>query len=55
MPFWSRTVSEAAEQLGVQANTVRMHLKRVYMKTTTTGQSELVSLLLSGVAALHRP
>ncbi len=38
--------------IGVQANTVRMHLKRIFAKTGTRRQSELVRLLLSGPARL---
>lgn len=35
-----------AERLGVQKNTVRMHLKRIYEKTGTCCQSQLVSRLV---------
>jgi DNA-binding CsgD family transcriptional regulator len=41
-----------AEEVGVQVNTVRMHLKRVFAKTGTRRQSELVRLLLSSPARL---
>jgi DNA-binding CsgD family transcriptional regulator len=39
-------------ELGVQTNTVRMHLKRIFAKTRTGRQSELVALLLRGAARL---
>ena len=42
-----KTVSELAHILGVQTNTVRIHLKRIYSKTETRGQTELVHLLAS--------
>lgn len=38
-----------AEHLGVQTNTVRMHLKRIYEKTGTHSQSQLVSRLVPSV------
>jgi len=37
----------------VSMNTVRTHLKRVFAKTGTARQADLVSLLLSGVEALR--
>jgi DNA-binding CsgD family transcriptional regulator len=43
---------DVAQELGVQTNTVRMHLKRVFAKTRTRRQSELVGLLLGGPARL---
>jgi DNA-binding CsgD family transcriptional regulator len=46
-----RPESVAAE-VGVQVNTVRMHLKRIFAKTGTRRQSELVRLLLSSPARL---
>lgn len=46
-------------QLGVGLNTVRTHLQRIFSKTETHHQSELVALLLLGPAKLrvqyHRP
>ncbi len=41
-----------AAELGVQTNTVRMHLKRIFAKTNTHRQSELVALLLRSAARL---
>lgn len=41
-----------AEEVGVQVNTVRMHLKRIFAKTGTRRQSELVRVLLSSPARL---
>jgi DNA-binding CsgD family transcriptional regulator len=47
------TVVRAAEQLGISHNTARTHLQRIYQKTGTTHQSDLVRILLSG--ALIQP
>jgi DNA-binding CsgD family transcriptional regulator/PAS domain-containing protein len=47
------TVVRAAEQLRISHNTARTHLQRIYQKTGTKHQSDLVRLLLSGV--LVRP
>lgn len=43
-----QSVSAAAAELGVSQNTVRTHLKRLFSKTGTKRQGELVSLLLRG-------
>lgn len=45
---------EVALELGVQVNTIRMHLKRIFSKTGTGRQSELVGLLLRSPARLTR-
>jgi DNA-binding CsgD family transcriptional regulator len=42
----------AAERLGVSHNTARTHLQRIYQKTGTTHQGDLVRLLLAGPASL---
>lgn len=47
-------IDEVAAELGVKTPTVRSHLKRVFSKTYTGRQGELVSLLLSGPALLCR-
>lgn len=47
------TLEQAAAERGVSLNTVRTHLKRVFAKTGTSRQADLVSLLLSGVEALR--
>jgi len=44
------TLREAADQAGVSMNTARTHLKRVFAKTQTRRQSELVSFLQAGLA-----
>lgn len=44
-----RAVDTIADELGVQANTVRMHLKRIYEKTGTHCQSQLVSKLVCNI------
>ena len=43
----------AARQLGIGLNTVRTHLQRIYSKTDTHHQSDLVALLLTGPAHLQ--
>lgn len=40
-------IDEAAERLGISRNTARTHLKRIFGKTSTTRQAELVRLMLS--------
>ena len=42
--FSGYTLSDAAKQLRVSENTVRSHLKQIYLKTNTHGQMELVQL-----------
>lgn len=46
------TAVRAAERLGVSHNTARTHLQRIYRKTGTMHQGELVRLLLAGPARL---
>ncbi len=43
----------AARELGMSVNTLRRHLKSVFIKTQVERQSELVRVLLSGIAALN--
>lgn len=47
-----RTVTEAAEELRITRNTARTHLKRVFSKTGTGRQAELVRLCLQSVAGV---
>lgn len=42
-------VDDICECLAVSANTVRTHLKRIYLKTGTTRQAELVALLVGSL------
>ena len=49
-----RTVEEAAEILGISINTARTQLTRLFAKTGTRRQSELVRLLAGGIAWLRR-
>jgi DNA-binding CsgD family transcriptional regulator len=48
-----RTLEEIAASLGVEKETVRSHLKRVFMKTQTSRQSELVRLFSTGLFGLE--
>ena len=47
------SLDEAARLRHVTMNTVRTQLKRVFAKTQTGGQAELVQMVLTGVAAVH--
>lgn len=49
-----RSVTEAADELGVSRNTLRTHLKRIFAKTGTHRQAELVRLCLRSVAGLAK-
>jgi DNA-binding CsgD family transcriptional regulator len=44
---------EIAEDLGVTIHTVRGHLKRLFAKTNTHRQAELVRVLLTGLPDIH--
>lgn len=46
------TILEAGTRLGLTSETARNYSKRIYAKTGTTGQADLVRLLLSGLAPL---
>ena len=46
-------LNEAAEALGVGRETARTHLRRIFAKTETQRQSELLRLLLRGPAGLE--
>jgi DNA-binding CsgD family transcriptional regulator len=46
-----KSLEEAAEARGVAIATARSHLKRVFSKTDTKRQGELVRLVLAGVAS----
>ena len=43
-----KSVLEISESLQVSRNTIRTHLKRIFFKTGTSGQSSLVRLLCTG-------
>ena len=47
-----RSLEEAATERGVTANTARSQLKQAFAKTRTSRQSELVRLVLSGIASM---
>lgn len=49
-----QTLNEFAEQAEVSMNTARTHLKRIFSKTGTTRQGELIRLLLSSSAMLRK-
>ena len=44
----------AAEQISLSVNTARTHLKRIFEKTRTHRQAELVRLILRGPAVRRR-
>jgi len=46
------TLEESAERSSTQVATARTHLKRIFAKTRTRRQSELVRLLLRGPSAV---
>lgn len=46
------SIVEAGERLGLTAETARNYSKRIYGKTGTTGQVDLVRLILSGLVPL---
>jgi DNA-binding CsgD family transcriptional regulator len=47
------SLAQAARHLGVRAETARTHLKKIFAKTHTQRQSELVHLLVQSAAALR--
>ena len=47
------SLAEAAKQLRIRRDTAKSHLKKIFSKTHTHRQSELVRLLLQSVAALR--
>ena len=49
------SISAAAEQLAVTTNTARTHLKRIFSKTDTNRQSELISLLSNSAGSFPSP
>jgi DNA-binding CsgD family transcriptional regulator len=48
------SLKEAAAELGITDNTARTHLKRIFDKTGTHRQGELVGLLLSGPGQIRK-
>lgn len=48
-----RTLVEAAERMDVGRETARTYLKRIFHKTDTHRQSELLRVVLTGLAGLH--
>ena len=49
-----KSLHEICEILDIKYNTVRTHLKRIFSKTQTTRQSELVKLILNSSVNLRR-
>ena len=47
-----RSIAEAAAELGLTVETARNYSKRIYAKTGTRGQADLVRLILASVVAL---
>jgi DNA-binding NarL/FixJ family response regulator len=48
-----RALEDAANELSITRNTARTHMKRIFSKTSTHRQGELISLVLSGPAVLR--
>ena len=49
-----RTISEICNMMEITHNTVKTHLKRIFSKTSTTRQTELIKLLLSFPTAFQK-
>ncbi len=47
-----RSLDQTSQAWGVSLNTVRTHLKRIFTKTETSRQGDLVHKLLTGPAML---
>lgn len=47
-----RSIAQSAKDLGLTLETTRLYSKRIYAKTGTTGQADLVRLVLASVVAL---
>jgi DNA-binding CsgD family transcriptional regulator len=50
-----RAIAPAAAELGLGIEAVRFHVKRLFAKTGTRRQAELVRVLLGGLAAVRLP
>ena len=48
-----RSIAQAAQDMGISVHTARLYSKRIYAKTGTKGQADLVRLLLSSLLALQ--
>ncbi len=48
-----KSLHEAADVMGIAVSTVRTHLKRIFSKTHTDRQADLVRLILTGLVHLH--
>ena len=48
-----RTVEQASDDLGVAQDTIRQHLKSIFVKVRTTRQSDLIAALLTGPGELR--
>lgn len=49
-----KSVSEICDELSIAENTCRTHIKRIFSKTDTNKQSELISLIISGSGHARR-
>ncbi|MCC6452617.1 MAG: helix-turn-helix transcriptional regulator [Acidobacteria bacterium] len=49
------SVEQICDHLTITANTCRTHLKRIYSKTSTSRQGELISLILTSIATIPDP
>ena len=48
------SIDEIADDRNISVNTARSHLKRIYSKTGTSRQSELLALVLTGVGSIRQ-
>ena len=49
-----KNLEQAAEELSITSNTARTHLKRIFMKTDTNRQSQLMLLLMTNAVAIEQ-
>ena len=49
---WNPHIEEVADILDISYNTVRTHLKRIYVKTNTKNLSSLIHMIVTGPAGL---
>lgn len=47
------SIEESTQRLGITPNATRTHLKKLFLKTDTNRQSDLIHVLLEGFATFH--